>query len=127
MVYSKSNQDIDLAAWFSVVTGNTVRSCKWWTDNYWQETGKYRAFEFGHTALNNDNKFTVICLNVTALGYPTGFDQVSNVMKIRGIEHEMGHSIHLDHRSSGIMNMNWLDEIDSHDVSAVLGIYSSPQ
>lgn len=123
MLYSGAQSDIDLGNYFS------VQSCKDLSP-IGSEAYSVAAFMYGHHNSNNDRLFTVICLNVSPLGnYPHPFDhpyEQNDDTRRRGIEHEMGHSIHLDHRSSGIMNMNWLNEIDSHDVSAVLGIYSSP-
>lgn len=119
MVYSGSGQDLDLAAWFD------EPSCKWWTDNY-AFIRDVPAFMFGHTPLNGDNKFTVICLNVSSLGYPNAFDDRPQETRVKGIAHEMGHSLHLAHDSGfSIMNTCWCYDISSHDAGAVQWIYAS--
>ena len=122
MVYSKSGQDTQLANFFG------VNSCGDITDSNSNANG-VAAFMYGHGSLNDDKSITVICLNVSAFGYPWPFDSSSNQSdesRRRGLEHEMGHSIHLAHASAGIMSVCWCQEIRQHDADVAKWIYASP-
>lgn len=118
VVYSGSQQDLDLASLF-----NTT-SCKYWTD-YSSKYRNVRAFEFGHGNHNNDRYFTVICLNVSALGYPKPYDGVTEETRIKGMTHEMGHSLHLGHDSGGTMDTCWCYHINSSEVDVVNWTYAA--
>lgn len=121
MVYSASQQDTDLASFFG------TNSCKWWTDNY-SSIRNVRAFEYGHSNSNNDRLFTVVCLNVSTLGYPVAFDCtcVTDETRKKGISHEMGHSLHLKHDTGNIMDTCWCYNISTHDGDSIDWIYASP-
>jgi hypothetical protein len=120
MVYSGSQQDINYANLWE------VNSCKDWTDQY-STIRNVRAFEYGHSGpLNGDKEYTVVCLNVSALGYPVPFDYVNQETRIKGISHEMGHSLHLAHDSVGTMCTCWAYNISGHDAASVYYIYVSP-
>jgi hypothetical protein len=120
VVYSGSQQDLDLATIFN------ANSCKYWTD-YSADYRNVRAFMFGHQLHNNDRYYTVICLNVSALGYPVPYDGVNQETRIKGMTHEMGHSLHLDHplHNGGAMDKCWCYHINSLEVDVVNWTYAA--
>lgn len=124
MVYSGSGWDINLGAWFTFVTGTPVPSCKDWTDSDAEARGT-EAFEWGWGTSNNDSEMTVVCLNVTALGYVNGFDLKPAEDRIKGVTHEMGHSLHLDHDTNGVMNSCWCLNITQHEADVIHWWYNA--
>ena len=121
VVYSLSQQDTDLANWFGVQT------CQYYNVN-WGTSG-YTSFHFGHnstsSALNNDKRYSVICLNVTSFGFSPGYDSRSPATRIIGMTHEMGHSIHLAHDTDGVMCTCWSYNINTSEANKVNTVYSS--
>jgi len=121
IVYSNSQQDTDLAKYFG------VPSCQ--SNNQTYGTGNQRAFIYGHDwnlgPLNNDRRYSVICLNITAYGYSPGYDTANSTTRKRGMTHEMGHSLHLDHDTDGVMSTCWCYDINISEAYLVNLIYSS--
>ncbi len=122
VVYSNSQQDTDLARNFG------VPSCQSYNVTY--GLGGYRSFHYGHDwnigPLNRDRRYSVICLNVTAYGYSPGYDTPNDQpFRIRGMTHEMGHSLHLNHDSDGAMALCWCYGINTGEANFVNFIYNS--
>ncbi len=118
LAYTGSQQDLSWAAWFGVASCLDVARGN-------SEAFNSRAFQYGHHWLNNDSRFTVICLN-TASQFPRKFQNVSTETKIKGLTHELGHGLHLDHDTTGAMDTCWCKSISGDEVWAVGVTYASP-
>jgi len=103
-------------------------SCQAYNATY--GTGGYRSFHYGHDwtlgPLNRDRRYSVICLNITPYGYSPGYDTANSATRIRGMTHEMGHSLHLNHDSDGTMCTCWSFGINTSEANLVNLIYNSP-
>lgn len=118
VTYTGSQQDLNWAAWFGVA------SCLAYTQSF-REAFNSRAFQYGHHVLNNDSRFNVICLN-TASQFPKKFQDVGPETKVKGLTHELGHGLHLDHDTTGAMDTCWCKGISGDEVWAVAVTYASP-
>ena len=125
MVYTGSAWDINLGTFFDNLSGEFVPSCQYLADSD-TEVEESEAFEWGHTPSNNDAKMTVVCLNVTGLGFPNGFDELTAEERIKAVSQEMGHSLHLEHDSTGVMNDCLCLNITQHEADVINFMYSLP-
>ena len=117
MVYTGSTWDTNLAALF------VQPSCQFLADGN-EIAEESEAFEWGHTPSNNDSTMTVVCLNVTVLGFPNGFDELTAEKRIKAVSQEMGHSLHLEHDSTGVMNSCLCLNITQHEADVINFVYS---
>ncbi|MHB8515036.1 MAG: hypothetical protein ACYDCT_06560 [Dehalococcoidia bacterium] len=118
LTYANSQQDINWARWFSALSCQDV-------NNRYPEAYNSRAFEYGHNGpYFNDSRYIVVCLNV-ASDMPKKF-QDAGVPRVIGLEHELGHGLHLAHDTNGVMNMCWCYGIQADEGTAIGWTYASP-
>lgn len=133
VVYTSSQADFDLAAWYDAAYPTAVYSC----DSLYHQQSQYpwRAFEFGHTPGNGDRAYTVICLNHSDyLTCPQGQtcnyfndSSVTTETRIKGLVHEMGHALHLAHpliANKGAMDQYWAYPITQQEALYVHFAYA---
>lgn len=119
MVYTGSSWDTDLANFFGVDSCSDKVAAD-------PSIANFAGFTFGHGNLNSDRRFSVLCFNLAALGFPNGFENWSPAGRVNGVAHEIGHSLHLAHDNHGIMDQCWCKGIDQQEVDVVVWMYASP-
>ena len=120
MVYTGSGWDTLLGAYF------VQPSCQDLVDDV-PSLLLAAAFEWGWGSSNNDNYMTVVCLNVTVLGFTEDpFDGHTAEERIKIVSQEMGHSLHLAHDTTGVMDQCHCKNITQHEADVIHWKYASP-